>query len=106
MNILIFGKKIEIKTTNGYQTVYLKQGALLLVDVTEKFRNNSIKNYTFCSSQFLSAPLLCWDAILQMAKNELELISDHDMYIFFEKGKKDRISYIFNRLWKAKNEYK
>ena len=29
---------------------------------------------------------LSWDAMLNMTKMELELISDPDMYIFFEKG--------------------
>ena len=43
----------------------LKQDAFLLVDVTEKFRNNSIKNYTFCPSNFLSASFLSWDANLK-----------------------------------------
>ena len=29
------------------------------------------------------------DAMLKMTKIELELIPDHDMYIFFEKGTRD-----------------
>ena len=34
---------------------------------------------------YLIAPALSWDAMLNMTKIELELISDPDMYIFFEK---------------------
>ena len=36
-----------------------------------------------------------------MTKNELEFVTDHDTYIFFEKGKRDRISHVFNRFCKA-----
>ena len=49
------------------------------------------------SKSYLSAPDLSWDAMLQMAKIELELIPDHDMYAFFDKVGRDRISYISNR---------
>ena len=52
----------------------LKQDAFLLVDVTEKFRNNSIKNYTFCPSNFLSASFLSWDANLKWQKMSLNLL--------------------------------
>ena len=56
----------------------------------EKFRNNSLKNYGLCQSRYLSAPALSWDnktkTMLNMRKGELELITDPDMYIFFEKG--------------------
>ena len=46
-----------------------------------------------------------WDAMLKMAKIELELIPDPDVYIFFEKGTRGRISYISNRCSKANNKY-
>ena len=37
------------------------------------------------------------DAILIITKVELELISDADMYLFFEKGMRGGVSYIFKR---------
>ena len=40
-----------------------------------------------------------------MTKVELELISDPDMYIFFEKGMRGEVSYISNRFSKANNRY-
>ena len=48
--------KFEIKAVKNYHCLYLKCDVLLLVDVFEKFRNNSLKNYGFCPSHYLSAP--------------------------------------------------
>ena len=94
-----------MKTRKDYHDLYLKCDALLLADVFEKFRNNSLKNYRLCPSHYLSALALSWDAMLNMTKVELELIPDPDMYIFFEKGTRGGVSYISNRYSKAKNKY-
>ena len=53
----------------------------------------------------MSTPGLSWDAMLKMTKNEIELIKDPGMFIFFEKGVRDGISYISNRYSKANNKY-
>ena len=63
-------EKTELKTTNDYHKLSLKCDILLLADVFEKFRNNSLKNYGLCPSHYLSAPGLSWDAILKMKKIE------------------------------------
>ena len=47
---------------------------------------------------------LSWDAILNKTKVELQLISDADMYLFFE-NIKGGVSYISNRYSKAINKY-
>ena len=94
-----------MKTMTDYHDLYLKCDVLLLADVFKKFRNNSLKNYGLSPSHYLSAPDLSWDAVLKMTKIKLELISDPDMYIFFEKGIRGGISYISNRYSKANNEY-
>ena len=65
--------------------LYLKYDVLFLGDVFKKFRNNSLKNYGLCVSHYLSAPALSWNAMLSMSKVELEIISDPDMYLFFQK---------------------
>ena len=37
------------------------------------------------SKSFLSEPTLSWDAMLNITKGELQLISDVNMYLFFKK---------------------
>ena len=88
-----------------YHNLYLKCNVLLLVDVFEKFRNNSLKNYGLCPSHHLSPPALSWDAMLNMTKVEFELITDPDFYIFFQKSMRDGASYISNWYNKANNKY-
>ena len=85
--------------------MYLKCDVLLLADVFEKFRNNSLDNYGLCPSHYLSAPALSLDVMLNVSKVELELISNPDIYIVFEKGTRGRVSYISNRYSKANNKY-
>ena len=77
--------KSEMKTMKDHQNLYLWCDALLLTDISEKSRNNSWNNYELCRSHYLNAPSLSWDAMLDMAKVELELIPDPDMYVFLEK---------------------
>ena len=43
--------------------------------------------------------------MFKMAKIELELIVDSDIYIFFEKGKRSEISFISNRYSKPNCKY-
>ena len=66
-----------------HKDLYLKCDVSLLVDAFGKIRNNSLKNYELCPSHYLSPPALCCNAMLNMAKVQLELIPDADMYLFF-----------------------
>ena len=45
MNKII--NKFEMKTVNDYHDLYLKRDVLLLANVFEKFRNNSLKNMDY-----------------------------------------------------------
>ena len=46
--ILNVWNKFKMKTMKDYHDLYLKCNVLLLADVFEKFRNNSLKNYGLC----------------------------------------------------------
>ena len=63
----------------NYHELHLKFDVLFLTNVFQKFRNNSVKNYGLCPSHHLSAPGLCWNAMLNMERMEHELIPDPDM---------------------------
>ena len=65
----------------------------------------SLKNYVLCPSHYLRPPALSWDAMLNMTKVKLEIISNPDMYIFFEKGMRRGVSYIPDRYSKENNKY-
>ena len=85
--------------------MYLKCDVLLLAKVFEKFRNNNLKNYGLCPSHYLSVSALSWDAMLNMTKVELKLISVPDMYIFFEKGTSGGFSFISQKSSKPNNKH-
>ena len=48
--------KFEKKTMKDYHELYLKCDILLLGDLFEKFRKNSLKNYALYLSHCLNAP--------------------------------------------------
>ena len=87
-----------------YQDLGLKCDVLLLIDVFEKFRNNSLINYGFFPSHYSSPLVLSWDEMLDMVIVKFELITD-DTYIFIEQGMRGRISYVSNRYSKANKKY-
>ena len=82
-----------------------KIAVLLLVDVFDKFRNNSLKNYGLCPSHYLSAPALNWNVRLNVKEVGLEVIPDPDLYILFKDRMRRAVSYIYNRYSKASNKY-
>ena len=94
-----------MKMIKDYFDLYLKCDVLLLHDVFETFRNSILKNHGLCSSNCLSAPALSWDLVRDMTKVELELISDADLYSFFEKGMRGGVYYISDRYNKGNNKY-
>ena len=95
----------EMKTVKDHHDLYLECDVLLLADVFQKIRNSSLKNYGLSLSHYLSAPALSWDGMLNMTKVELELISDADSYLFFEKGMKGGVTCISKRYSEANNKY-
>ena len=62
--VLNVRNKFDMKTVKNYHKLYLKCDVLLLADVFEKIRGNSVRNYGFCASHYLDAPDLIWDAML------------------------------------------
>ena len=84
-NALNVWNKFEMKAMKDYHDLYLKCDVLLLDNVFEKFRNNSLKNYGLCPSHYLSVPGLSWDAMLKITKTQPELIAYRDMYMLYKR---------------------
>ena len=53
--------------------------------------------YGLCPSLYSRQPALSWNAMLNMAKVELDLISDAEIHLFFEKGIGSGVSYSSKR---------
>ena len=63
-HVLNVREKFEIKTMKDYHDLCLRRAVLLIAEVFEKFRNNSLKNYELRPSHYLNAPALSWDVML------------------------------------------
>ena len=104
-HVLKVWDRFEMEMMKDYPNLHLKCDVLFLADVFEKIRKSSLKSYGLCPSHYLSAPALSYDVIFKMTKVELEVISDVDMYLFFEKGMRGGVSCISRRYSKANNKY-
>lgn len=88
-----------------YHDLYLETDVLLLVDVFQNFRKTCIDYYGLDPAHYYSALGLAWDAMLKMTGVELDLISDIDMQLFIEKGRRGGISTVTHRHAEANNKY-
>ena len=84
-------KEFERKNLGEYHDLYLKSDVLLLADVFEEFRNICLKNYSLDPAWYYTSPGLSWDALLKHLEVKLELLTDPDKLLLFEKGIRDGI---------------
>ena len=78
---------------------------LLLAYIFEYFRNTCLRIYELDPAYFLSAPGLAWQACLKMTEVTLELLTDYEIYLMIESGKREGISRVTHHFAKANNKY-
>ena len=118
-----FGIPLRKRTLGCYRDTYLKTDVMLLADVLGTFRNTCLENYKLDPAHFYTAPGLAWQALLKTAAEHcehekkrkecrvcpdefrLELLTDRDMLLMFEKGIRGGITQAVKHYAKANNKY-
>ena len=85
--------------------MYVQLDTALLVDVLESFRDKCLEIYKLHPAYFLTAPGLAWWACLKKTEVELELLTDNNMLMMFEKGIRGGMCQATYRYAKANNKY-
>ena len=98
-------KKFGINNMKEYLELYLKTDVLLLADVFENFRKLFKKGYGLDPAWYYTTPGMAWDGMLKLSQIELELLSDPNMYLMFEKEIRGGICVVSKRYSKANNPY-
>ena len=76
----------NLKNLGEYHDLYLKTDIILLANVFEAFRDTCLEYYRLNPAHFYTSPGLAWQACLKKKGVKLELLSDSDMLLMFERG--------------------
>ena len=93
------------KNLGGLTKFYVKGDALQLADVFENFIDVCMGKYGLDPSYYVTAAHLANDAMLKVTGTEIELLTDSDMYLFFEESKRGGVSLAMKRHMKANNKF-
>ena len=97
--------KAECRNLRDYTELYVRTDLLLLCDSFESLRIISQSIYDLDRPHFMTLPSLSWKACLKTTKVKLQLLTDPDMYLFFETNILGGISINSHRLADANSEY-
>ena len=96
---------MDCRDLGDYHDIYLCSDVMLLADVFESFRDRCQRIYGLDPAHFYTAPGLAWQAALKKTGVELELLTDKDMLLFFEKGIRGGICQAIMHYAEANNPY-
>ena len=95
----------NIKNLGEYHDLYVQSDTSQLADTFEQFRTLCLNEYKLDPVYFCTTPGLAFEACLKMTKAELELLTDIDMVLLFEKEIRGGISQAIHRYASANNKY-
>src|SRR6185436_16977616 len=96
--------ELGMRSFGDYHDVYLKSDVLLLADVCQSFRKLCRDDaYGIEPFHRYTSPGVSWQAGLKMTGVRLELITDPEMHMLFEKGIRGGLCSAFKRLATANN---
>jgi len=103
-------QEFDCQNFGDYLMVYLKLDVILLACVFEKFREKTLEQDGLEATHFVSLPGLSFLSAFKMTGESIDLITDLEMYTFFERGirggmtfvnkhlvRKETIPYIFHK---------
>ena len=94
----------SLKNLGELHDLYMETDTLLLADVFENYRKTIFNHYDLDPIHFYTAPSLSWSAGLKFTNVKLEIPSDIDMHMFFDRGLRGGISLVTNHYAKANNK--
>ncbi|XP_053210240.1 uncharacterized protein LOC128394030 [Panonychus citri] len=100
-NMVNLWNHFHVKNMGEFQDIYQKIDVILLAAVFENFRSISIEQFKLDPPHFYSAPGLSWAAALKSTKVKIDLLTDIDMIMLFERGIRGGISSASKRYEKA-----
>ena len=95
----------NIKNLGEYHDLYIQSDAAQLADVFEQFRTLCLKEYELDPAYFCKTLGLAMEACLKRTKVKIELLTDIDMVLMFEKGLRGGISQAIHHYAVANNKY-
>ena len=79
-------KTFNIKNSGEYHDLYVQSDTTQVADIFEQFRTLCLKEYELDPADFCTTPGLAMEACLKKAEVKLELLTDINMTLRFEKG--------------------
>ena len=98
-------KEFRIHNLGDYHDLNLRTDVVLLVNVFEAFRDICLEHYSLDPAHFYMAPGLAWKAYLKKTGVRLQLLTDPDMLLMFERGIRGGITQAVHRYASANNKY-
>ena len=98
-------KRSGSKTLGDLTEFYVKGDTLQLANVFENFIDVCMEKYGLDPSYYVTAAHLAKDAMMKVTDLKIELITDPDMYLFFEESKQGGVSSAMKRYSEANNKY-
>ena len=98
-------KEFGIRDLGDYHDLYLRTDVILLANLYEAFRDTCLKHYKLDPAHFYTSPGLTWKACLKHTGIRLQLVTDPDMLLMFERGIRGGITQAVRKYASANNKY-
>ena len=98
-------EEFGIHNLGDYHDLYLRTDVVLLANVYKAFRDTCLRHYKLDPAHFKTSPGLAWKACLKCTGIKLELLTDPDMLLMFERGIRGGITQVVRKYALANNKY-
>ena len=98
-------KEFGIHNLGDYHHLYLQTDVILPANVFEAFRDTCLEHYKLDPAHFYTSPGLAWKACLRKTRVRLELLTNPDMLLMFERGIRGGITQAVHHYTSANNPY-
>ena len=98
-------EEFGIHNLGNYHDLYLRTDVVLQANVYDAFRDTCLKHYKLDPAHFYTSPGLAWKACLKRTGIRLELLTNPDMLLMFERGIRGGITQVVRKYAVANNKY-